>query len=131
MPALEERKIVLVVDDNQAIRENIGECLELEGYLCWLAPSADEALLRLEREMRTPCAVLLDLKMPGMPAASFVRALKQQPRWSQVPIILTTAALESDVPKDLAFDALLPRPFDVTRLLELVQATSAGAERTP
>ena len=127
---VEEQKIVLVVDDNQAIRENLGECLELEGYLCWLAPTADDALRRLERETRVPHAILLDLKMPGMSAAQFVHALKRQPRWSRVPVILTTAALESDVPKDLAFDALLPRPFDVTRLLELVhQSTGNSAPR--
>ncbi len=132
MPVLAEQKVVLVVDDNQAIRENLGECLELEGYLCWLASSADEAVRRLDREARAPDAVLLDLKMPGMSAAHFVRLLKQQPGLSRIPIILTTAALDSDVPKDLAFDALLPRPFDVSRLLELVHhATSGGAEKDP
>jgi CheY-like chemotaxis protein len=132
VPVLEEQKVVLVVDDNQAIRENLGECLELEGYLCWLASNADEALRRLERESRAPDAVLLDLKMPGMPAAQFVRVLKQQMGWSRIPIILTTAALDSDVPKDLAFDALLPRPFDVSRLLELVHhATNGGAQKNP
>jgi CheY-like chemotaxis protein len=124
MPGVAERKIVLVVDDNEAIRENLGECLEMEGYLCWLAPSADEALRRLESESRAPDVVLLDLKMPGLSASSFVRALKQQPRWSRIPVILSTAALESDVPRDLTYDAVLPRPFDVARLLELVRGAT-------
>ena len=127
MPSSGEQKLVLIVDDNEAIRENLGECLDMEGYQCWLARNADDALRRLERESRTPDAVLLDLKMPGMSAADFVRALKQRPPWSRVPIVLTTAALDSDVPADLQFDALLPRPFDVARLLELVgRITGAG-----
>ncbi len=125
MPA-GEGKLVLIVDDNEAIRENLGECLEMEGYRCWLAPDAGEALRQLQREPRAPDAVLLDLKMPGLSAADFVRALKRQPRWSRIPVILTTAALDSDVPKDLPFDALLPRPFDVARLLELVSRATGG-----
>lgn len=130
MPSPGEDKLVLVVDDNQAIRENLGECLEMEGYRCWLAQTADEALRKLGGDPHAPDAVLLDLKMPGMSAADFVRALKRQPRWSRIPVILTTAALDSDVPKDLPFDALLPRPFDVAQLLELVgRATGAGAGR--
>lgn len=132
MPELQEQKVVLVVDDNQAIRESLEECLELEGYLCWLAPSADAALRQLEREPRAPDAVLLDLRMPGMSAAQFVQTLKQRPSWSRVPIILTTAALDTDIPKDLAFDALLPRPFELARLFELVRrATASGAGRDP
>lgn len=130
MPGAGQQKLVLVVDDNQAIRENLGECLEMEGYQCWLAPSADEAMRQLERESRAPDVVLLDLKMPGMSAADFVRALKRQPRWSGIPIILTTAALDSDVPKDLEFDALLPRPFDVTHLLEIVGRATGGEAQT-
>ncbi len=129
MPGPGERKIVLVVDDNPAIRENLGECLDMEGYEPWLAPNADEALRRLAREGRAPHAVLLDLKMPGMSAADFVRALRREPRWSRAQVILTTAALDTDVPKDLQVDALLPRPFDVAQLLERVAAaTGRSAE---
>jgi len=123
---------VLVVDDQTLVRRGIQSLLALspEIGLAGEAESGAQALKLIASER--PDVVLLDLKMPGMSAAHFVRLLKQQPGLSRIPIILTTAALDSDVPKDLAFDALLPRPFDVSRLLELVQhATSGGADKDP
>ncbi|SRR6266568_2557401 len=114
------RRIVLVVDDDHAIGENLREILEMEGYVCWLARSADAALRRLELELRSPDVILLDLKMPGMPARRFISRLKERATWSRAPIILLTGASHGDISPDLQVDALLAKPFGLDLLLELV-----------
>jgi len=113
-------RIVLIVDDDGAIGDNLKEILEMEGYECWLARSADAALRRLELELRSPDVILLDLLMPGMPARQFISHLKDRARWARAPIILTSAVTQVDIPVDLQVDALLPKPFNLERLLELV-----------
>src|SRR5689334_2277643 len=84
----EQEKVVLIVDDNESIRENLGECLESEGYRCWLEASADNALRRLESALCVPDVILLDLRMPGMPAEHFVSLLRSRLVWSKVPVVL-------------------------------------------
>ncbi|HTP28135.1 MAG TPA: response regulator [Anaeromyxobacteraceae bacterium] len=118
--------IVLVVDDNEAIRENVGECLAMEGYVCWLEGSTDAALRRLQVESRSPDVVLLDLNLPGMSVDCFVSSLKKQSTWC-APIILMTGTWERDIPTGLGADALLSKPFDAGRLLEVVRDATRRA----
>ena len=113
-------RIVLVVDDDSAIGENLKEILEMEGYLCWFARSADAALRRLELELRSPDVILLDFLMPGMSVRRFISRLKDRATWAKAPIILISAALPEDIPRDLQIDALMPKPFNLDLLLELV-----------
>ena len=113
-------RIVLVVDDDSAIGENLKEILEMEGYVCCLARSADAALRRLELELRSPDVILLDFLLPGMSVRRFISRLKDRATWARAPIILITAALQEDIPPDLQIDALLPKPFSLDLLLELV-----------
>jgi two-component system, NtrC family, nitrogen regulation response regulator NtrX len=55
---------ILVIDDEEAIRNSMRMILEYEGYECVLAPSGQDALTLLDREV--PDLVFLDIKMPGM-----------------------------------------------------------------
>ena len=55
---------ILVVDDDADVRESLSEFLELHGYEVVAAADGMEALDRLQTV--SPCAVLLDVKMPGM-----------------------------------------------------------------
>ena len=120
--------VILVVEDNDAIRENVGELLEMEGFVCWMACDADAALRRLEAEGRRPDVVLLDLLMPGLPAADFVAQVRRRAAWAAAPIVLMTALCESDVPGDLEVDAVVLKPFRAEALLEVVRAAAAGRE---
>ena len=126
-------RIVLVVDDDSAIGENLKEILEMEGYVCWLARSADAGLRLLELELRSPDVILLDLVMPGMSARRFISHLKDRATWARAQIVLISAALQEDIPPDLQIDALLPKPFSLDLLLELVggRAHHAAGPTTP
>jgi hypothetical protein len=51
--------------------------------------------------------------MPGMPVERFVSSLRSTLVWANVPVILTTAAWEREIPSGLSVDAVLLRPFEV------------------
>jgi CheY-like chemotaxis protein len=110
---------VLVVDDNADVRDNVGECLEGEGFVCWLAPSCDAALERLEHEAIHPAIVLLDLHLPGMPAVEFVQRLERA--WADVRLVLMTG--DADIPTWLQrhSEAVLFKPFGVPQLIAAVR----------
>jgi DNA-binding response OmpR family regulator len=124
----DHQPIVLVVEDDSAIAESLREALEMDGYEPWLASTADAALERLELEMRPPEVVMLDLVLPGMPVRQFISRLKDRSAWARAPIILTTAASERMIPKDLQVDALLPKPFRLEELLDLVRTCARRGE---
>ena len=122
-------RIVLVIDDDSAIRDNIAEILESDGYVCWLAATCDSALQRLELEVRGPDVVLLDLWLPGMSAEHFVSLLRERAEWANARIILTTAAMESSIPNELQVDAVLLKPFGISRLLDLLGDAAHNNEK--
>jgi CheY-like chemotaxis protein len=121
---------VLIVDDNADIRENLSEILAEDGYACATAPDADAALKRLRAERQAPSVILLDLRMPGMPAPRFVSLLKANPAWSRIPVVLVTAASPHDIPAALRVDVhdVLAKPFDLATLFETVCSAAASAE---
>ena len=63
---------ILLVEDEPAIRENLKQLLELEGYPVFTAADGREGLSAL-KSMPRPCLVLLDLLMPVMNGSSFLR----------------------------------------------------------
>src|SRR5437763_10701615 len=73
--------IVLVVDDNPAIRDMVSWALELDGYKPAEATEGFEALAWMEnasREGRYPDVILLDLAMPGMDGHAFLQKFRAQ-----------------------------------------------------
>ena len=118
--------IVLVVDDNPAIRDMVSWALELDGYEPAEASEGQEALAWIDnaaREGRYPSVILLDLAMPGMNGNAFVDQLRAQ--WEAkhpLPaIIIITAATEK---QDMALTPIkhvIVKPFHVRDLLDVVR----------
>ena len=123
--SLQASSIVLVIEDNDEIRENLGEILTDDGYTCWLAATADDAFRRLQTAVRAPDVILLDWRLPGMRAERFVSLVKDQAAWARARIIVQTAVLESEIPKSLPIDGIVQKPFDIGRLLALLREASA------
>ena len=80
------RATVLVVDDEDSIRESLRMILEYEGYRVEEADSGEAALSRVRQ--RPPDAVLLDIKMPGMDGLSVLRSFQE--RGYGMPVIIVT-----------------------------------------
>jgi chemosensory pili system protein ChpA (sensor histidine kinase/response regulator) len=108
--------MVLVIDDDEGIRTALAEILELSGYQ--VATAADgmegEELLRVGL---VPQAIVLDLMMPRMDGWSFLDRLRADPRFHDLPVVVTSA-VAGERPRGA--DACLQKPFDVAQLDQTV-----------
>jgi ammonium transporter len=81
---------ILVVEDSQDLREVMRRTLERVGVSVLEAENGRYALQLLETSIQ-PSLILLDLMMPEMDGFQFVEALRQQPEWQDIPIVVVTA----------------------------------------
>jgi CheY-like chemotaxis protein len=107
---------VLVVDDDAAMREALEEALGDMGVRVQGAADGQEALERLRTGPR-PCAVLLDMKMPRLDGAGFVRALRADARLQDLPVVSMTG---DDEEPPLSVSAWLHKPFDLDELARIL-----------
>jgi CheY-like chemotaxis protein len=116
---------VLVVDDNEALRDNLAEALQLEGFAVAVAADGRAALARLAEEP-PPHVVLLDLMMPGMSGADLLGRIRDDPRLHAVRVVMTTGAsgARSRAP---GADAILMKPFGVRDLLAALRRVGVAA----
>jgi CheY-like chemotaxis protein len=82
---------VLVVEDNDDIRDAVAESLGDAGYGVWVAANGVIALRALRESPDLPCLILLDLMMPVMDGAEFLQEMRSDPRLSALPVVLVTA----------------------------------------
>src|SRR5579862_4142709 len=110
---------VLVVDDESMVRETLGNVLVDEGYIVDLAVDGAEALRHVHAAR--PDAILLDLMMPGMNGRQFLQALRDDPAYGAVPVLIMTAVhgLEVNL-SSIGANAVVEKPFDVDDLLNKV-----------
>jgi two-component system, OmpR family, response regulator MprA len=112
---------VLVVDDEEAVRESLRHALELEGYDVELAPDGGRALAQIEASL--PDAVILDVLMPGVSGLEVARRLRAG--GNRVPILMLTARAEVDdrvAGLDAGADDYLVKPFALDELLARLRA---------
>jgi CheY-like chemotaxis protein len=109
---------VLVVDDDDAIRQFIQMALEGSGYEVTTAEDGQEALDAVRRA--PPRVILLDMRMPVMDGWTFTRAYRATPP-PHAPIVVLTAARDAGASAgEVDADAFLAKPFDLRELLGLV-----------
>ncbi|MEG4985223.1 response regulator [Microcoleus sp. BR0-C5] len=111
-------KQILIVDDQEHLRELIQLCLEdLAGWNTLVAESGQECLQILQTER--PNAILLDISMPGMDGFAVYARLRSDPITRSIPVILLTARV---MPSDMANFAemgvagVIRKPFEPTTL---------------
>jgi CheY-like chemotaxis protein len=110
--------LILVVEDEEAIRQLIRDTLEGEGYRVRTARSAEDALVLLSDV--APSLILLDVRLPGMDGFGFVEAYRQRTGSGAAPIILVSALRPRDELPD-GVVGYLRKPFDLDDLLERVE----------
>jgi CheY-like chemotaxis protein len=118
---------ILVVEDNAALRDNLGEALHLEGYTAVLAADGASALQRLDEESFD--AVLLDLVMPGMDGRQVLARIRENTRLAGVRVIVTTGHSGARARAGVPADAFLLKPFGVRELLAALRKVGV-AHRT-
>jgi DNA-binding response OmpR family regulator len=110
---------VLVVDDEKMVRDTIGQVLADEGYVVDIAVDGSDALARVHAAR--PDAILLDLMMPGMNGRQFLQALRSDPAYAEVPVLIMTAVhgLEVNL-ASIGASEVVEKPPNVEELLNKV-----------
>lgn len=111
--------LVLVVEDDDAIRLVLRANLEDEGYRVIEAATAEQGLVVMQEE--DPDVVLVDLRLPGLHGLDLVRSVRAT---SQVPIIVVTAQTDShDVVAglELGADDYVTKPFVAKELMARIR----------
>ena len=124
---------ILIVDDEDSIRDMITMSLELSGYQCLHAGTAMEAhTLVVEKR---PDLILLDWMMPGISGLELARRLRRDNATKNIPIIMITAKGEEDNKiegLDSGADDYITKPFSTKELAARIKAilrrSSAGEE---
>jgi CheY-like chemotaxis protein len=112
---------VLVVDDDEGIRDSLCTALEDAGYSSAAVGDGAAALEWLEAHP-SPGVILLDLQMPVMDGLEFRARQRVHPRLAAVPVIVCTAARASDeLVCSLGSALFMTKPFDLDRLLEAIE----------
>ena len=115
-------KTILLIEDNDAIRENTAEILELTGYTVHTAENGKAGVEKALAEK--PDLVICDIMMPVLDGYGVLHIFNKNPQLAGVPFIFLTAKTErSDFRKgmELGADDYLMKPFDESELLSAVE----------
>jgi CheY-like chemotaxis protein len=118
-------KRVLVVDDDDDIREVIGELLDDVGYEVILARDGRQALAMLTKEP-LPSAIVLDMMMPGMDGATFRAKQLADERLAAIPVVAISAFGKPRLP---GVRETLAKPFDMSALREAIERACGNEVR--
>ena len=119
--------VILVVEDEPGIRDGLEMLLGLEGYDVVVASNGLQAL---ELLTSTSCdLVITDQMMPRMDGMTFLRRLRDEPRFRGLPVIMISAVPRPPEVLGALADAFLGKPFEAPRLLHTIRhllATGRG-----
>ena len=118
LPAVRDRPTILVVEDDDDCRAVLQDLLELSGYEVRTCPDARHAIEAARAER--PALMLVDYVMPDQSGAWVVRTLREN--GVDVPVVVTTGSNEGRAEAEALGLRSLEKPFDVTRLLDLVHS---------
>lgn len=114
---------LLLVDDEPGVRISVKEYLqEVGGFEVQVASNANDALQMLEKQ--TPDLVISDIMMPQLDGYEFLKKLREDPRFKNLPVIFLTArGMTTDRIKgyQAGVDAYLSKPFEPDELVAMVE----------
>ncbi|MEO6611656.1 MAG: response regulator [Chitinophagaceae bacterium] len=115
-------KSVLVIDDNQDIRENTAEILELAGYKTFTAENGKKGVETALREK--PDMIVCDIMMPELDGYGVLHLLRKNADTEHIPFVFLTAKTErSDFRKgmEMGADDYITKPFEDIELLNAIE----------
>lgn len=117
---------VLVVEDDEVIRDAVRECLEMSGYVVDTAIHGANAFEKLRTSEVLPSLILLDLNMPVMPGKVFFEKLRAESEaYARIPVILMTALPEGNIP---GVAGILTKPFKMNAIIEKVREFNSATQ---
>ena len=113
---------ILLIEDNDDIRENTAELLNLEGYQVMSANCGNQALEMIALTM--PDLIICDIKMPGMDGFEVLQSLKSESLTRNIPLIFSSANSEQSdqkIARDLGIENYLVKPYDDKQLFACIK----------
>jgi CheY-like chemotaxis protein len=117
MSVIPDSPLALVVDDEQDVRDLIGEVLEGLGILT--VALADPGAVLEQAAAHRPALIVLDVMMPGMDGYTLAARLREDPRTATIPIVFITGQTERmyrTLSADAGAVAHVQKPFTVETL---------------
>ncbi len=119
--ARRDRKVILVVEDNELNMKLFHDLLEAQGYKVLQTKDGMEAL-RLAREQR-PDLILMDIQLPEVSGLEVTKWIKEDDELKSIPVVAVTAfAMKGDEEKirDGGCEAYIAKPISVAQFLKTV-----------
>jgi two-component system, chemotaxis family, chemotaxis protein CheY len=114
-------KTIMIVDDSASMRQVVGIALRDAGYDLIEAADGKEALKKLDGTKIH--LIVSDINMPNMDGITFVKEVKQHPKYKFTPIIMLTTEVnqaKKEAAKEAGAKAWVTKPFQPKNLLEAV-----------
>ena len=113
---------VLIVEDEEELREIMREALEMYGYSVVTASEGQAALDAIAQAERV-CLVILDLLMPGMNGWDFFAQMRERPELAHVPVVIHSSLPER---APAGVNGVLRKPVELEGLLSVVRTYCAA-----
>ncbi|HZS06575.1 MAG TPA: response regulator [Blastocatellia bacterium] len=123
--------LILIVEDHQSSRGFLRTLFRLEGYDVIEAGDGEEALTLLSQ--RRPDLIITDLMMPGMSGLEFIRRVRAQPGFSDIPVVVTSAIARASLVATAGqrVESYLRKPLDTDSLVSEVKRLLASTRWQP
>ncbi|MEM7116308.1 MAG: response regulator [Chloroflexota bacterium] len=111
---MNEDKLVLIIDDEEPVREAVADILELEGVLSLAAANGHEGLALYSENQAKIDVVLLDLSMPGLSGMETLTRLHEID--PEVQVVLSSGYSEHDARRrfqSIGFAGFIQKPYDI------------------
>src|ERR671912_1560226 len=122
-------KTILVIDDNNDLRENTAEILDLAGYKTFTAENGKRGVEVATKEK--PDVIVCDIMMPELDGYGVLHLLRKNADTQNIPFIFLTAKTErSDFRKgmEMGADDYITKPFDDIELLNAIEVRLRKSE---
>ncbi|MDQ3991513.1 MAG: response regulator [Actinomycetota bacterium] len=118
----EKKKTVLLVEDDESVRQLVRITLEMNDYEVVEAKDGLEGLLLLD--LHNPDVIVLDLMMPDVGGERMLAQLRATPETKRVPVVIITGKPEvaPEVIGLVGPENFFPKPFDPDAVIERVKA---------
>lgn len=120
---------IFIAEDNPVLLQGLDQALTAHGYRCETAEDGGALMDRLVSAPVPPDLLLLDVMMPVMTGLEVVSALRRDPRFAELPVMLITAVSGGqgapEIPRDDSVDMLI-KPF---RLYDLLSRIATQLDR--
>ena len=122
---------LLVIEDEDEIRNNICTALEFEGFTTRSAENGKVGLQTIQAE--PPDLIFCDIVMPEMDGLELLQILNDHPNHQDIPVVLLSARTsQKDIERGLKAGAVdfIKKPFSVSQLLDAIDKTLGGGSNT-